>query len=314
MKTLKLILLLSLTCFLVLSSSAQSLEAFELTPEWIEKIRTLAPESPTVQPRKNLKVLMFSLHTGYEHWVIPHADAVMKVLSEKAGKIDMVQSKDISMFEAKKLKKFDAVILNNNCSKGDHRDLFWDKLGEDKDLSEESRKEKAAKLEDNLIRFVKKGGGLMLMHGAIVMQNNSMQFSAMVGGSFDYHPPQQKIELSLVEPDHPLLNAFNGQPFVHVDEPYFFKNAYSDYDFRPLLSMDVTALHSLKQEVPDKIKYVSWIKPYGKGRVFYVSPSHNAQSYENPRMLRYLQDGLLYTTGDLKCDDKPMQSAQNTAK
>jgi type 1 glutamine amidotransferase len=314
MKTLKLLFTLLCTFWLVLPADAQSLEAFELTPEWIGKIRALAPDDPTVKPRKERKALMFSLHTGYEHWVIPHADAVMKVLSEKAGRIDMVQSKDITMFEADRLKEFDVVILNNNCSKGERRDLFWDKLGENTDLSEEARKLKAAQLEDNLIRFVQKGGGLMLIHGAIVMQNNSMEFSAMVGGSFDYHPPQQKIELSLVEPDHPLLKAFDGQPFVHVDEPYFFNNAYADYNFRPLLSMDVTALHSLKQEVPDKIKYVSWIKPYGKGRVFYISPSHNAQSYENSRMLRYLQDGLLYTTGDLKCDDAPMQSAKNTAK
>lgn len=308
------IFVVSFTAILVLPAAGQSLDAFELTPEWTEKIRALAPDSPTVKPRKDRKALMFSLHTGYEHWVIPHADAVMKVLSEQAGRIDMVQSKDIAMFEADKLKKFDVVILNNNCSKGDRRDLFWDKLGENEELSDEDRKAKAAQLEDNLIKFVKKGGGLMLMHGAIVMQNNSMEFSAMVGGSFDYHPPQQRIELSLVEPDHPLLKAFDGKPFVHVDEPYFFKNAYGDYNFRPLLSMNVTDLHSLKQEVPDKIKYVSWIKPYGKGRVFYISPSHNAQSYENARMLRYLQDGLLYSTGDLKCDDTPMQSAQNTVK
>lgn len=314
MKTLKLIFALSFTCFIGLTGLGQPLKAFELTPEWIEKIQSLAPDILTVQPSKERKVLIFSLYTGYEHWVIPHADAVMKVLSDEAGKIDLVQSKDIAMFEADELKEFDAVILNNNCSKGERRNLFWDKLEENKDLSEEARKAKAVELEDNLIRFVKKGGGLMLMHGAIVIQNNSMEFSTMVGGSFDYHPPQQEIALSLVEPDHPLLKAFNGRPFVHVDEPYFFKNAYTDYNFHPLLSMDVTTLHSLKQEVPDKIKYVSWIKPYGKGRVFYIGPSHNAQSYENARMLRYLQDGLLYTTGDLECDDKPMQSAKNIAK
>ena len=62
----------------------------------------------------------------------------------------------------------------------------------------------------------------MVVHGAIVMQNNSMPFSEMCGGSFDYHPRQQEITLQLVDPKHPLVKAFEGKPFVHVDEPYLF--------------------------------------------------------------------------------------------
>jgi type 1 glutamine amidotransferase len=134
-----------------------------------------------------------------------------------------------------------------------------------------------------------------------------MEFSKMAGGSFDYHPVQQEVRAELVEPDHPLLAGFKGQPFVHMDEPYIFKNAYFDYDFRPLLSMDATALHSLKEEIKDPVIYISWIKRYGKGRVFYVSPSHNAQSFEDPRLLKFYLDGLQYVTGDLPCDDSPMK-------
>ena len=287
------------------TASAQALEPVELTPDWVNSIRELAPNKPTVKPKKTRKALMFSLHTGYNHWVIPHNDAIMKVLSEKTGAFKLVQSKDIAVFEEEILGVFDVVILNNNCSVGPGRDLFYDKLGENKGLTEDERLAKAVQLEANLVNFVNNGGGLMVMHGAIVMQNNSKPFGEMVGGSFDYHPPQQEITLNLVEPAHPLLAAFDGEPFVHVDEPYFFKNAYSDYNFRPMLSMDVNRLHSVKEEVPDKIKYVSWIKRSGKGRVFYISPSHNAQSFENPRMLRYLLDAFQYVAGDLKCDDSP---------
>ena len=110
-----------------------------------------------------------------------------------------------------------------------------------------------------------------------------------------------------LEPDHPLLAGFKGQSFVHMDEPYLFKNADFDYDFRPLLSMDATALHSLKEEIKDPVIYISWVKRYGKGRVFYVSPSHNAQSFEKPGLLKFYLDGLQYVTGDLTCDDSPMK-------
>ncbi len=284
---------------------AQSVETFDLDQAWIDKIRVLAPDEPAVKPEKVPKILVFTLSTAFQHWAVPHKTAIMEVLSDKTGAFVMDQSADIMVFED--LKGYDAVLLNNNCSAGERRDLFWDELGKNKDLTDKEREQMAAKLEKNLIEFVKRGGGLMVLHGAIVMQNNSMEFSRMVGGSFDYHPVQQEVRAELVEPDHPLLAGFNGQPFVHMDEPYIFKNAYFDYDFRPLLSMDATALHSLKEEIKDPVIYISWIKRYGKGRVFYVSPSHNAQSFEDPRLLQFYLDGLQYVTGDLICDDSPVK-------
>jgi type 1 glutamine amidotransferase len=286
-----------------LSLNAQGLEPFEVDQVWMDKIRELAPGEPAVKPERAPKILVFTLSTGFQHWVVHHTTAMMEILSAKTGAFKMEHSADIQVFED--LEGYDAVLLNNNCSEGERRDLFWDELGKNKNLTEKEREKKAAGLENNLIGFVKRGGGLMVIHGGIVMQNNSMEFSRMVGGSFDYHPPQQEIQVDLVEPDHPLVGCFKGKPFVHVDEPYIFKNAYFDYDFRPLLSMDVSKLHSLKKQIENPVIFISWIKRYGKGRVFYVSPSHNAQSYEDPRLLKFYLDGLQYITGHLKCDDIP---------
>ena len=305
MKYIAQLILLSTISLHAHNLNAQSVEPFDLDQAWIDKIRELAPDEPAVKPEKVPKILVFTLSTAFQHWAVPHKTAIMEVLSDKTGAFVMDQSTDIMVFED--LKGYDAVVLNNNCSAGERRDLIWDELGEDKDLTDQEREKMAARLEKNLIEFVKRGGGLMVLHGAIVMQNNSMEFSKMVGGSFDYHPVQQEVKAELVEPDHPLLAGFKGQPFVHMDEPYIFKNAYFDYDFRPLLSMDATALHSLKEEIKDPVIYISWIKPYGKGKVFYVSPSHNAQSFEDPRLLKFYLDGLQYTTGDLPCDDSPMK-------
>jgi type 1 glutamine amidotransferase len=302
----KKITLLAIVCtifMMVHPAIAQGVKEFELEPAWKEKIRGLAPVHPTVIPYDVPKILVFNLSTGFQHWAVPHTAAMMEVLSDKTGAFVMEQSSDIGVFED--LSGYDAVLLNNNCSERERRDLFWDELGKDPNLPEKGREKKAASLEKNLIRFVKRGGGLMVVHGGIVMQNNSMEFSRMVGGSFDYHPAQQEIKVDLVEPGHPLVSCFEGESFVHVDEPYIFRNAYFDYEFRPLLSMDVSSLPPLRKETEDKVIYISWIKRYGKGRVFYVSPSHNAQTFENPRMLKFFLDGLQYVTGDLACDDTP---------
>lgn len=286
------------------SVKAQQTE-FALTDEWIQKIEKLVPAKAEVQPKKHHRVLVFSLFTGFNHWVVPHTDAVLKVLAEKTGAFEVEFSKDIYKFEKKNLKNYDAVVLNNNCSVGPRRDLLLDVLDQDKSLTDEQRKKKAAELEANLIEYVKKGGGLMVVHGAIVMQNNSMAFSEMVGGSFDYHPVQQEVTLELCDLNHPLVKAFGGKSFNHTDEPYLFNKAYAQKNFRPLLYMDTSKLTKKTKEIDEKIKYVSWIKRYGKGRVFYVSPSHNAQSFEDSRLLKFYLDGAQYVLGDLKCDDSP---------
>jgi type 1 glutamine amidotransferase len=284
----------------------QSLDPVKLDSVWQQKIYQLAPAQTSVPVSKKHKVLLFSLHTGYEHWVIPHADYVITTLGKKSGAYDVVRSKDVFLFEKNTLNQFDAVVLNNNCSVGPRRDLFYDALDFNSTLSEEDKKQKAAEFEQNLFDFVKSGGGLALVHGGIVMQNNSDEFSDMAGGSFDYHPPQQEIELKVVEKNHPLTLAFDGRSFTHVDEPYFFKNAYAKKNFRPMLYMEVSEIEKMRHETKDKVSYVSWIKKYGDGRVFYCSPSHNAQSYENERMLRYYLNGMQYVLGDLNCDDAPI--------
>jgi type 1 glutamine amidotransferase len=287
----------------VITANAQ-IKRFEVNEAWVQKVEDAAPDKAEVEPSKNLKVLVFDLITGFDHWDTPHIDEVIKTLGDKTGAYKAEVSKDIFKFEKKNLKKYDAVVLNNNCSKGPRRNMFLDKLDEDKSLSDDEKNKIAARLEANLIKFVKKGGGLMVVHGAITMLNNSMPFSDVVGGSFDYHPAQQDVQIEMTDPNHPLVKAFEGKTFVHRDEPYLFKNAYTEKNFRPLLYIDTEKL-STKKEIEERYKYVSWIKRHGKGRVFYSSPSHNAQSFEDGRLLKFFLDGLQYVLGDLECDDSP---------
>lgn len=288
------------------STSAQRVKPFDITPEWLAKIETLAPSSTTVKTTVKKKVLVFSKATGFYHWIIPHNVEMLKILARKTGAFEVSIAYDIDSFDKKNLKKYDAVIFNNCNPSGPDRDLFADLLRQNTSLSDAEIKKEAPVYEENMLNYVKKGGGLAILHGAITVQNNSMEFSKMTGGSFDYHPVQQEMHVKEVDPNHPLVKAFKGKGLTHVDEPYFFKNAYFDFDFRPLLYIEADKLKGLKKEVDNNTIYISWIKRYGKGRVFYSSPSHNAQSLENPELLQFFLDGLQYVLGDLKCDDSPI--------
>jgi type 1 glutamine amidotransferase len=276
------------------------------TPEWSAKVEKAAPEKATVDAPCR-KVLVFSLRTGFDHKVMPHVDRVFEILGKKTGAFETTVTVDIEQLTPENLAKYDVLVLNNNCSKGPRRNLFLDELEDNPkygDMTEEQQQAKSDALEQSMVDFVAGGKGLVVVHGAPTLLNNSAKFTGMVGGAFDYHPPNQEVTVRTVDEDHPLVAAFRGKgPFVHRDEPYCFNGAYEKMEFRPLLSMDVDGLKDPRGKVGDLKRYVAWIKPHGEGRVFYCSPSHFPESYESSTMLQFVLDGVQYAAGDLKCDD-----------
>jgi len=52
----------------------------------------------------------------------------------------------------------------------------------------------------------------------------------------------------------------------------------------------------------DKNYAVTWIRPYGTGRIFYCSLGHTARAYMSPAVLKHYLAGIQYAVGDLKAD------------
>ena len=307
---------LALAC--LVSPCAAGLPAFKATPDWEEKIQQAAPDAAPAEPRADRKVLVFSLTTGFIHWCIPHTEAMVRILGEKSGAYTAVGSKDVEQFLPENISRYDAIVLNNNCPDRTNRDVFRDVLinkidefGEKyKDLPLEDREALAKKLYSSLTTYVANGGGLIVLHGAIANFNESDEWSDIVGGSFHFHPKQQECVLNPVDPKHPLLKPFDGKPFVHVDEPYMFNRAYPKLNFHPLLELDISNIPSDKrtEKIGELPRYVSWIKRHQQGRVFFCSPSHNAQSFERPELIQFILGGIQYALGDLDCPDSPTNS------
>jgi type 1 glutamine amidotransferase len=295
--------------------SAGKMAEIELTDAWKDKVRAAVPEEAQVKPTEERKVLIFSLNTGFKHWCIPHTTAVVEILGEETGAYTSVESTDIKEFLPENIVKYDAIVLNNNCPDPKDRDMFRDVLvnkmatygAEYASMPLKKREALADKLYRSLIDYVADGGGLVLLHGAITNFTNSDEYSEVFGGSFQFHPPQQEITLYLASPGHPILAPFNGKPFVYYDEPYIMNRAYSKLNFHPLLEMKPEELEPNKQlaNLDDIPRYMAWVKPHKKGRVFFCSPSHNAQAFEEPELLGFILNGMQYATGDLKCADTP---------
>jgi type 1 glutamine amidotransferase len=82
-----------------------------------------------------------------------------------------------------------------------------------------------------------------------------------------------------------------------------------------LLSIDVEKTcffprhHILPVRMADKDFPVTWIRAYGRGRVFYSSLGHGAPVFWNELMLQHFLAGIQYALGDLKADSKPSDQA-----
>ena len=67
-----------------------------------------------------------------------------------------------------------------------------------------------------------------------------------------------------------------------------------------MLSLKVKNIHRTDGDFA-----MSWIKDYGKGRVFYCALGHQKEIFWDPAILRHLVDGTQFVLGDLECDTKP---------
>jgi len=262
-----------------------------VTPEGAAQLEALIGGALHAKPAKTRNVLVFSKCEGFVHGEgIVYGNKALE-LAAKTGAFHADFSTDYAALTDKaNLFKYDAVVLNNTTRlKAKENPL----------------------LVPNLIEFVKSGRGLCVIHAGADNFYESPEAAEMVGGLFDGHPWGGggnwafKVEC----PSHPLNQAFEGKDFKAGDEIYQQKTPpYDRAKLRVLVSLDLSdekTAAAKGQKRTDKDYAVSWIRPYGDGRVFYTSFAHDKRAFLDKARLWHILDGLQYALGDLKADDKP---------
>jgi len=261
--------------------------SFAVSPEEIQQIKAAVPARATAAPKHRRKLLVFTLCNDYKHSSIPYCTAALQAMGKKTGAFDVVISDNMSMFNRQMLSQFDAVCLNNTT-----------KL----DFS-------SAELRRSLMDFVKGGKGIVGVHAATDNFYDWPEAAEMMGGQFDGHPWRSNgtWAVKIDEPEHRLTAAFKGKGFKINDEIYRIKG-FSRQKLRVLLSLDMTdeTNLSVKDIRPsDKDIPISWVRSFGKGRVFYCSLGHNHDVFWNKAVLQHYLDGIQFALGDLEVDTTP---------
>jgi len=281
-----------LLCSLVISTSVLAAGSPQrlrtLKEQEILQIEQAVPDKPAAKPKKPRKILVFWLCRGYFHKSIPVANKAIEILGKKTGAFDVVASNDMSMFDADKLNQFDAVLFNNT-TKLEFRD---------------------PPRRQALLDFVKNGKGIIGIHAATDNFYDWPEASEMMGGLFNGHPwtADGTWAVKIADAKSPINAAFKGKNFKVKTEIYRIKKLKLEQNCRVLLRLDLSdkatkSAAGVKESDIDNP--VSWIRDYGKGRVFYCGLGHNKELFRDPAILRHLLAGIQFALGDLPADTTP---------
>lgn len=283
-------ILLLVTCCLLLQVDFASAA---ISAEELNKIEEAVPIKAVARPHKPRKMLVFTRAKGLVHTSIPYATKALELMGEKTGAFKIVVSDDMSIFNPEGLKPFDAICFNNS-----NRMDFTDST-----------------MRMSLMEFVRSGKGVVGIHAATTNFSSKKpvgsldwpEAAEMIGGIFAGHywrSGQGEWAVRNEDPGNPLNAAFNGKGFKVADEIYMYTDFQKD-NVRVLLSLDFSDPKTASVKREQTYVPISWIRKWGKGRVFYCSLGHDNHIFWNPAVLRHYLAGIQFALGDLPVDTTP---------
>ena len=280
-----------------------------LTPEAIAKrseevrqrIEAAIPRQAYARPKKARKLLVLESLHGMSHNTIPHTNLMIERAGKITGAWEAEFNNDLNNLKYPKIKEYDGVFINSAVG-----EMLPD-----------------PEVREGLSRYVREGGGLGGIHGTPWASRNWDEFAEMIGAQDAPHRIEQGI-IKVYDPASPLVKPFGGKDLNFREEYYRFRHEGSRRlrweHVRVLLTV---ALDDPKIEPrpwdgykrPDNVYPVTWIRTYGKGRVFYSSLGHMPETFMTPELVGHFVAGIQFLLGDLEADTtpNPRQPATPTA-
>jgi len=210
--------------------------------------------------------------SGYQHDSISHALATIERLGRESGAFEVYIRTDSQLItkqpipqparNTRNLTYFDAIFY----------------FGTGEGLSNDQRRD--------LLSFVKDDGkGFVGAHTGDDAFFQWPEFGEMIGGYFDQHPWGVFDAPIIVEqPGFPAMKHLPAR-FTIKDEIYQHRD-FSRDKIRVLARLDAEKLDYTKPNIhrADHDFPVAWSRMYGKGRVFYSTFGHAAESWDDPRV------------------------------
>ena len=232
---------------------------------------------------KSLIILIIVLGNGYSQEKINNLEG-KKVLIVYGGweghKPKIFANKIANWLNEKKadVKLFEGTSIYSNSMIMNDLDLIIQHITMGKIKEEESK---------GLRKAVASGVGLAGCHGGLGDSfRNDFEYQYMIGGQFVNHPGNQvKYEVNISDKPDPITQGIYD--FKLITEQYYM---HIDPKIKVLATTKFNGDHD---EWIDGVEMpVVWIKPYGKGRVFYCSLGHSKDIFEIPEVWTLITRGV----------------------
>ena len=278
------------SCVLIGMILCANQSKYVANPSDVKKVSSIVSSGFLAKPEKARNVLVFYKTEGYCHRdSIALGLETFKIISEKTAAFTVDCSEDYSVFKKENIEKYDVVVLLNTTKLNVTKNEF---------------------VAQNLISFVKSGKGLAVIHAGADNFYDCDEAASMVGGRFACHPWNANHWWSFnnLAPEHSVSKCFakkfmaNDEIYVHTTPPF----DRSKLDILVTLDLDdprtgdIVKNKKAKKYREDGFYAVSWVRPYGNGRVFYTSFGHDTHAWLDPAVLKHIMNGVQFAIGDLK--------------
>ena len=272
----------------------------ELPPDVRQKLEAALPRTAPAKPQKPRKLLVMDQHSW--HAPVPHTNYVLEAMGKSTGAFEVVFSNDLENLKYDKIKQFDAIMLNSS----------------ELDITSDPG------LREGLFRFVREGGGLGGFHGAVWSPAYWPEFMEMYSGSEGPHRIE-KATWKFDDPNSPITKSFGGQPYTYTDEYYRMPDTgrygkyYSREKVHVLFSVDMAKTPDFNSGRAPFIRKdddyaISWIKGYGKGRIFHCSLGHTPEMFFDLKVNEFVLAATQFILGDLPADTTPTAELESRKK
>lgn len=140
----------------------------------------------------------------------------------------------------------------------------------------------------NLVKFVKDGRGLVLLHFACGAFEDWPEFANLAGRVWDKkttHDPRGPFTVHILSPNHPITRGLKD--FQADDELYFCLTGD-----RP-----IEILATAHSKVTKKDHPMAFVLQYGKGRVFHTPLGHDVKALKMPGVSELIRRGTVWAAG-----------------
>ena len=151
---------------------------------------------------------------------------------------------------------------------------------------------------EGFLAWIKSGHGFVGMHSATDTLGGFMPYVECINGNFDGHPWGGGTLCTFVnhETSHPTVSMYPPS-FQWKDEIYQYKH-FKPESVRVLLSLDMS---KTKPQMPYHVP-VTWVREYGRGRIFYTNLGHNDATWLDDKYQSHILTGIRYA---LKLQEAP---------